>query len=90
MRLHRNQLGVRVAGTLTGLGFLVVGAYAAFGADGSVGDYARERSFWFGLTALVGGVLAIGMSWLDSDLTGVWCRSPRRPPPVTPESAPPP
>lgn len=90
VRPYTNQLAIRVLGTLTGLAFLAVGAYAAFGADETVGAFARERSFWFGLTALAGGVLAIGLSWLDSDLSGVWCRSPRRSPPVIPGSAPPP
>jgi ATP-binding cassette subfamily F protein 3 len=31
-----------------------------------------------GITALIGGFWAIGVSWLDSDLSGVWCRPPRR------------
>jgi hypothetical protein len=90
MRVHTNQLAIRVLGTLTGMAFLAIGAYAALGADETVGAFARERSFWFGVTALTGGVLAIGMSWLDSDLSGVWCRSPRRPLPFTRESGPPP
>lgn len=90
MRAYTNQLAIRILGTLTGAAFLAIGAYAVFGADESVGAFARERSWWFGVTVLVGGVWAIGVSWLDSDLSGVWCRSPRRPPPVTPGSAPPP
>jgi hypothetical protein len=28
--------------------------------------------------ALVAGIWAIGASWLDSDLSGIWCRPPRR------------
>lgn len=79
MRLHTNQLSIRILGTLTGLGFLAVGAYAVFGANDSVGAALQERAFWFGFTALIGGVWAIAVSWLDPDLTGVWCRPPRRP-----------
>jgi len=79
LRLHRNQLAIRVLGTLTGIGFLAVGAYAIFGADASVADTLRERALWFGVVALIGGVWAIGVSWLDPDLTGVWCRPPRKP-----------
>jgi hypothetical protein len=79
MRLHTNQLTIRILGTLTGLGFLAIGAYAVFGADDSVAAAARERAFWFGFTASVGGVWAVAVSWLDPDLTGVWCRPPRQP-----------
>jgi hypothetical protein len=69
LRVHTNQLAIRVLGTLMGTGFLVVGSYAMFGAD----------ALWFGITAWIGGAWAIGVSWLDSDLSGVWCRPPRRP-----------
>jgi hypothetical protein len=79
LRLHTNQLAMRVLGTLTGTGFLAVGAYAMFGADDSVAAALRERALWFGITALIGGVWAIGVSWLDPDLSGVWCRPPRQP-----------
>lgn len=77
VRVHTNQLAIRILGTLTGLGFLAVGAYALFGSDASVAQPLRERAAWFGITALIGGLWAIGVSWLDPDLSGVWCRSPR-------------
>lgn len=79
LRVHTNQLAMRVLGTLTGTGFLAVGAYAMFGADDSIAAVLRERALWFGITALIGGVWAIGVSWLDPDLSGVWCRPPRQP-----------
>jgi hypothetical protein len=78
VRIYTNQPAIRCLGTLIGLGFLAIGAYAMLGGDGTVAAAARERTWWFGLSALVGGVWAIGVSWLDSDLSGVWCRSPRR------------
>jgi hypothetical protein len=78
VRIRTNQLAIRCLGTLIGLGFLAIGAYAMLGGDDTVTTYALERTWWFGLTALVGGVWAIGVSWLDSDLSGVWCRPPRR------------
>jgi hypothetical protein len=78
VRIYTSQLAIRCLGTLIGLGFLAIGAYAMLGADGSVAALALERAWWFGLTAVVGGVWAIGVSWLDPDLSGVWCRSPRR------------
>lgn len=79
MRIHGNQPLARIAGTLMGCGFLAMGAYAMFGADDSVAAFARERAWWFGATASIGGVWAIAVSWLDPDLSGVWCRPPRRP-----------
>jgi hypothetical protein len=79
LRVHTNQLAIRVLGTLMGTGFLVVGSYAMFGADDSVAEALRERALWFGVTAWIGGAWAIAVSWLDSDLSGVWCRPPRRP-----------
>jgi len=78
VRIYTNQLAIRCLGTLIGLGFLAIGAYAMFGADESVAALALERARWFGITALIGGLWAIGVSWLDSDLSGIWCRPPRR------------
>jgi len=69
---------MRIAGTLTGAGFLLIGLYAIFGNDdGSIADAVRARAHWFGVTALVGGIWAIAVSWLEADLSGVWCRHPR-------------
>lgn len=78
VRIHTNQLALRCLGTLVGLGFLAIGTYAMLGGDDTVGAHALERAWWFGLTAVIGGAWAIGASWLDSDLSGVWCRPPRR------------
>lgn len=79
MRLHRNGLATRVLGTLVGVGFLCIDAYAVLGADDSVAAYPRERAFWFGVCAFIAGVWAVAVSWLDPDLSGVWCRPPRAP-----------
>jgi hypothetical protein len=79
VRIHRNQPLTRILGTLAGIGFLAMGAYAMFGADDAVPVFVKERAWWFGVTATVGGVWAIAVSWLDADLSGVWCRPPRRP-----------
>jgi len=79
LRLHTNTLHTRILGTLTGVGFLAIGLYALLGGDATVTEAVRSRAAWFGITALVGGVWAIGVSWLDPDLSGVWCRPPRAP-----------
>ena len=79
MRIHRNQLPTRILGTMAGAAFLAIGAYAMFGADDAVPAFVKERAWWFGVTATIGGIWAIAVSWLDPDLSGVWCRPPRRP-----------
>ncbi len=79
VRIHRNQLLTRILGTLAGTGFLAIGAYAMFGADDAVAAFVRERAWWFGVSAAIAGVWAIAVSWLDPDLSGIWCRPPRRP-----------
>ena len=78
MRVHRDNLPVRVAGFALGVGFIVVGAYAMFGADASVSAHAAERAAAFGFTAIIGGVWAALVSWLAADLSNIWCRPPRR------------
>ena len=79
MRIHRDQPVTRILGTLVGAGFLAMGGYAMFGADDSVPAFVRERAWWFGATTTVAGVWAIAVSWLEPDLSGVWCRPPRSP-----------
>lgn len=79
MRIHCNQLAMRILGTITGIGFLALGGYAIVGADDTVPAFVRERAWWFGATIIAGGAWAIAVSWLDPDLSGVWCRPPRRP-----------
>ena len=79
MRIHRNQLLTRLLGSSIGAGFLAIGAYAMFGADDTVPAFVRERAWWFGAAAGIAGVWALAVSWLDADLSGVWCRPPRRP-----------
>ena len=78
MRLYTNQFAIRCLGTLAGIGFVAIGAYAMLGGDDTVSAHALARAWWFGVTALIGGIWAIGVSWLVPDLSGVWCRQPRR------------
>ncbi len=77
MKVHGNQLGLRILGSVTGIGFLAIGTYAFLGPD-TIDTYVRDRAHGFALAAIVGGVWAIAVSWLDSDLRGVWCRPPKR------------
>ncbi len=51
MRLHTNGPGMRIAGTLAGVGLLLIGCYAIFrNDDGSIADAIRTRAHWFGGT----------------------------------------
>lgn len=79
MRIHRDTLRIRVLGTLAGAGFLAIGVYAMFGADDTIALQVRNRAFRFGTCALIAGVWAIAVSWLDPDLSDVWCRPARAP-----------
>jgi hypothetical protein len=83
MKIYRNRMVRRVIGSITAFCFLAIGAFALLGnklglsttgldADG------LDRVFWFGITSIVGGILALAMSWLIKDIDGVWCSPPRR------------
>ena len=76
--LRTDNLVMRVGGTVMGVFFLVAGAYALTGLDraGNLND--RDRVLWFGITMLIGGVLAIAFAWLEPRLNQVYCATPRR------------
>ena len=71
VRLHCNQLPTRILGTLTGTGFLAMGASAIFGADDAVAAFVKDRAWWFGVTAFLsfGAAGAFYRMWFIS----VWC-----------------
>ena len=72
------MLGTRIAGTLLGVGFVLLGAYALVGGGDAVDPLLRERASGFGVAALVGGLAAIAVSWLVRRLDNIWCAPPRR------------
>lgn len=78
MRVHTDLLGTRIAGTLLGLGFLLMGLYALFGGGDAVVPALRERASGFGVAALIAGLVAIPVSWLVRRLDNIWCAPPRR------------
>ena len=87
IRIHTNQIWLRVLGAVTGTGFLAIGLFALIGSFAHDGVIA-ERAFGFGVAASLAGLWAVLVSWLDPDLSGVWCRAPRRsvrPEPTTPQ-----
>lgn len=78
MRIHREQLGTRVAGSLLGLGFIAAGLFAIFGAPDGLDPALRAHARGFGITALIAGGIAVPVSWLVKRLDNIWCAPPRR------------
>ena len=78
MRLHRDELVMRIGGTLVGLGFLLMGLYALFGGGDALDPVVRERAEGFGISAVIAGLIAIPVSWLVKRLDNIWCAPPRR------------
>lgn len=78
MRIHRDQPLIRICGTLLGVGFLAIGTYAVVGSAGVADEIARDRAFWFGVTAVIGGIFAVLASLFVENLSDIWCRQPRR------------
>ena len=77
MRVHRDQLATRIAGTVVGVLFLFIGLYALWGGDG-VDPALRDRAQGFGVAAVIAGLIAIPVSWLVQRLDNIWCAPPRR------------
>ena len=78
LRIHRDQPVTRILGTLLGIGFVLVGAFAILGADEYAATTSYDRAIGFGVTAIVIGIIAVLCSLLVKDLRNIWCRAPRR------------
>ncbi len=78
MRIHHDRLATRVAGSLLGVGFLLIGLYALAGAGEMVDAAARGRVVGFGVCAVIAGLVATPVSWLVKRLDNIWCAPPRR------------
>ena len=78
LRIHRDQPAMRICGTLTGIGFVLVGAFSVLGAVELEAGINHERAMGFGFTAIIVGVIAVLCSLLVKDLSNIWCRHPRR------------
>jgi len=77
MRIHKDQLNIRIPATLLGLAFFAFGLFSLIGGQGQADPYIQDRAFWFGITLMFAGVLAVGISWLVRDLHNIWCVYPR-------------
>lgn len=78
MRINLDKLVIRVAGSLLGMGWFALGVYALFGGDAGLDADTHERAIGFGVTFMIAGVCAVGVSWLVRDLSNIWCPPPRR------------
>lgn len=78
LHIQRDQPITRICGTLLGIGFVLMGAFAILGADEYATGAGHERALGFGTTAIIVGIIAIFCSLLVKDLSNIWCRQPRR------------
>jgi chromate transport protein ChrA len=78
LRIQRDQPITRICGTLLGIGFVLVGAFAILGATELAMGVNHERAMGFGTTAIIVGIIAVLCSLLVKDLSNIWCRHPRR------------
>jgi hypothetical protein len=76
--IHTDHLVLRVGGTLMGVFFLAVGRFALNGLEGTAPIDNPDRVLWYGITMIIGGVLAIGFAWLEPRLDQVYCATPKR------------
>lgn len=78
MKIHHDQLVMRISGTVAAVFFLFVGCYALFGGGDAVDPLLRERAFGFGISASIAGLIALPVSWLVKRLDNIWCSPPRK------------
>ena len=72
MQLYTNGIWTRIAGTATGVGYLAVGLFAIAKRHEAPDPALADRALWMGVTFLLAGVLAVGVSWLVGDLSSIW------------------
>lgn len=76
--LRTDHLVLRTGGTLMGVFFLAIGKLTLTGLETMEGITNPDRVYWYGVTMVIGGVLAIGFAWLEPRLDQVYCATPKR------------
>jgi hypothetical protein len=76
MARRPDQRATRLLGTVVGVGFCLLGAYTVLGSWELVDPGARV--FWYGVSSIVIGLVAIVGSWFVEDADRIWCRHPTR------------
>ena len=80
MKIHTDNLTIRIGATLLGIGYAGVGAFSLVMTDEAPNAVLADRSFWMGVTFLIAAALALPVSWLVADLSNIWCIAPRKTP----------
>jgi hypothetical protein len=78
LRIRLDQPVMRICGTLLGVGFVILGAYAIIGSEELSPEINGDRAMGFGWTAIIIGTIAVLCSLLVKDLSDIWCRHPKR------------
>ena len=76
--LRTDHLVLRTGGTLMGVFFLAIGYLTLTGLETMEEITNPDRVYWYGVTMVIGGVLAIGFAWLEPRLDQVYCATPKR------------
>ena len=78
MKIHTDNLTIRIGATLLSIGYAGVGAFALAMSGEAPDALLADRSFWMGVTFLIAAALALPVSWLVADLSNIWCIPPRQ------------
>ncbi len=73
-----NSLVSRIFGTVIGVGMAAFGVVALNFTPDAPDPALADRAFWYGITLIAAGTLAVALTWLAPDLTNIWCRPPKR------------
>lgn len=75
---RRRAWGLRLVGSLFGLGAWAVGLYSLLGGSEAKPGLGAERALGYGVVALVVGTVAIIGSLATRDVHALWYCTPRR------------
>lgn len=73
MKIQTSNLPLRLAATLMGLGYGLVGGFSISMSHEAPNADLADRGFWLGVTFIIASALALSVSWLVRDLSNIWC-----------------
>jgi len=77
LRVRRDNLRMRVPGSLLGVALLAFGLFVLVQSPAAPDSELAARAVGYGLVLSFAGIAAALVSWLAPDLSGIWCNSPR-------------
>ncbi len=77
VRIYTHKILTRILATVLGFGLIGFGAVVLGLSFAAPSDPLGERSFAWGAVMVFAGIAAVAISWLVSDLSNIWCNSPR-------------